>query len=351
MRRYDIDWIRVIAIGLLIIYHAAVAFQSWGVMIGFITTKEPWPALWTPMAILNVWRIPLLFFVSGMGVYFAMQSRPWLQLVTERTKRIFIPYLFGMFVIVPIQVSLWRYYANMQFRYTWDPSHLWFLGNIMSYVIIFFTLFYAIAKKGDLIRKIFSTPFGLLIVIAFLMAEKLIIKPYPYEMYAMTLHGFALGLVAFFFGWVFAFTGTPFWEMIKKWRWILFVVAAIFCFVRLNYFVNDFIPVESVCWICLILALGYKYLNKESAALKYLSEAAYPVYIIHMIFQYLGSILIFDTGLPIPLQFVMLVLFTLGGCLLAYEFLIRRTNITRFLFGLKTKRKPKPSQPLEVQYS
>jgi hypothetical protein len=39
-RRYDIDWIRVIAIGLLVIYHVAVGFQPWGIMIGFITTKK-----------------------------------------------------------------------------------------------------------------------------------------------------------------------------------------------------------------------------------------------------------------------------------------------------------------------
>src|ERR1041385_5562426 len=112
MRRYDIDWIRVIAIGLLIIYHSSIAFQSWGSMIGFITSPEPWPGLWIPMAVLNVWRIPLLFFVSGMGVYFAMQSRTWLQLVTERARRIFVPYIFGMFVTVPLQLLIWRSYND-----------------------------------------------------------------------------------------------------------------------------------------------------------------------------------------------------------------------------------------------
>src|SRR5882762_7299013 len=72
-RRYDIDWLRVIAIGLLLIYHIAIGFQPWGIMIGFITNDESWFSLWTPMMMFNIWRILFLFFVSGMGVYFYMQ--------------------------------------------------------------------------------------------------------------------------------------------------------------------------------------------------------------------------------------------------------------------------------------
>src|SRR5262245_12523992 len=107
-RRYDIDWLRVIAIGLLLIYHVALGFQPWGVMIGFIANAKPWTSLWTPMAMLNIWRIPLLFFVSGMGVYFAMQKRNWSELMAERGARILIPFLFGVFAIVPLHMLIWR---------------------------------------------------------------------------------------------------------------------------------------------------------------------------------------------------------------------------------------------------
>lgn len=335
MRRYDIDWIRVIAIALLIIYHSAIAFQPWGVMIGFITNPEPWPSLWLPMAILNVWRIPLLFFVSGMGVYFAMQSRTWLELISERARRIFLPYLFGMFAIVPVQVLIWQSYNNMEARYTANPAHLWFLGNIMSYVVIFFYLFYYLREKS-IIKKIFSSPFSILLPMAFLMAEKLIINPYPYEMYAMTLHGFFLGLIAFFFGFCFAAAGVAFWDMLLKIWWLLLVVAATFCFFRLTYQVNQFTPIESVCWVLLVFAAGYRFLNRPGAALRYLSEAAYPVYIIHMVFQFLVSSWIFPMDVPVAIKFVLLVVLTLGGCLLSYE-IVRRINITRFLFGLKPR--------------
>ena len=101
-RRYDIDWIRVIAIGLLMVYHCAIGFQPWGMFIGFITNQESLPSLWPAMMLLNVWRIPLLFFVSGMGLFLAFQKRNLPQLLIERGKRIGIPLLFGSFFIVPI---------------------------------------------------------------------------------------------------------------------------------------------------------------------------------------------------------------------------------------------------------
>src|SRR5262249_50705592 len=135
-RRYDIDWLRVIAIGLLLVYHTAIGFQSWGFMIGFITNDQPLEALWIPMSLLNVWRIPLLFFVSGMGVYFACQHRGWKQLLLERGRRILVPFVFGVLVVVPIQVMIIQGYYHQSLGYVPNPAHLWFLGNIFIYTLV-----------------------------------------------------------------------------------------------------------------------------------------------------------------------------------------------------------------------
>ncbi len=117
-RRYDIDWLRVITIGLLLIYHIAIVFQPWGVFIGFIQSEQSMESLWTPMTMINIWRIPLLFFVSGMGVGFAIKKRTWKQLLMERTRRIFIPFLFGIICIVPIHVFIWQYYYKQEIIYS-----------------------------------------------------------------------------------------------------------------------------------------------------------------------------------------------------------------------------------------
>ena len=345
-RRYDIDWIRVIAIGLLLLYHVAIGFQPWGIMIGFITTNKPWESLWVPMTMLNVWRIPLLFFVSGMGVYFAIRNRNWKQLLLERASRILLPFVVGFFLVVPIHVYIWQYYYQFDLTYSAHSGHLWFLGNIFIYVVVLSPVFFYLKRNEDGaiasgIKRILRTPLGLIPIVAAFIAEALIVNPRPYELYAMTWHGFFLGLLAFFFGFCFVLAGRVFWEMILKWRWLFLAVAVAFFMIRLVYFQpfapNYLIAMESNFWIISVFAFGYKYLNHPSKALNYLSQAAYPVYIVHMIMLYLGSLLIFPLGIAAPLQFGLLLLFTVIGCFALYELVIRRINFIRPLFGLKKK--------------
>ncbi len=343
MRRYDIDWLRVIAIGLLLIYHVAIGFQSWGRMIGFITSPQPWNGLWTPMAMLNVWRIPLLFFVSGMGVYFALRQRTWKQLITERTMRIWLPFVFGMFAIVPLHVLVFRYYYKMELRYVIDPGHLWFLANIFAYVLVLSPILFYLKKTEtgklvQLIKTIFSTPWGLLIVVAAFIAEVMIVNPIPYELYAMTWHGFFLGLLAFLFGFCFVLSGYGFWHMLLTWRWMFLILAGVLFVLRINYFginVPGYLLVtESQAWIFSVLAFGHKHLNHTGKILRYLTPAAYPVYILHMFFLFLASAIILPLAIPVQLQFFLVLLFTLGGCLISYE-IIRRIKWVRVLFGMK----------------
>ncbi|QNL50941.1 acyltransferase family protein [Olivibacter sp. SDN3] len=343
-RRYDIDWIRVIAIGLLLIYHVAIGMQPWGAMIAFITSEKSWEALWVPMTMLNVWRIPLLFFVSGMGVYFASRKRNWKQLFLERGKRILLPFLFGSVFIVPIHIYIWQKYNGFEISYLPGPGHLWFLGNIFIYVLVLSPLFFYLKGKEDgqlvgWIKRVFSHPLGLFLVVGAFVTEVLLLDPMPFEMYAMTCHGFFIGLLAFFFGFCFVRSGDTFWQMIQKWRWLLLTVAIALFVTRLIYYQpyapNYLLAVESTCWIISVFAFGHRYLNHSSRTLSYLSEAAYPVYIIHMIFLYLGSSLIFPLPISAPLQFLLVLLFTLSGCLITYEFVIRRIAFVRPLFGLK----------------
>jgi len=346
-RRYDIDWIRVIAIGLLLLYHVAIGFQPWGIMIGFITSPTPWNELWTPMTMLNIWRIPILFFVSGMGVYFAMQNRNWKQLLGERTLRILLPYVFGAICIFPISSYIWARYNNLSLSYSINPGHLWFLGNIFVYVVVLLPVFFYLknnetGKIVSFIRKIFRTPLGLVPVAGALILEAILVNPNPYTLYASTWHGFVLGFIAFFFGFCFVVAGEPFWKMLLSWRW-LFLIAAVALF---SYRFAQFqmiepywiLVIESNCWIFSIFAFGYKYLNRPSRALAYLTQAVLPIYILHMIFLFLASSLIFPMELDVRIQFVLVLLLTLVGCLGSYE-IIRRINVLRPLFGLKMMKK------------
>lgn len=342
-RRYDIDWLRVIAIGLLLIYHVAIGFQSWGIMIGFITNTETWQSLWLPMSMLNVWRIPFLFFVSGMGVYFAMQHRTWKQLIGERSLRILLPYVFGMVCIFPVSSLILQNYYGWELNYAVSPGHLWFLGNIFIYVMLLAPVFYYLKRNegGKFVtamRYMLRTPMGLIPFVGIFIAEALIMRPFPYEMYAMTHHGFVLGFLAFFSGFCFVLSGDNFWNMIVKWRW-MFVVFALGLFVVRTFVLGLQNPlwllvIESDCWIFSVLAFGCKHLNRPGKALSYLSEAAYPVYILHMIFLFGGSWFLFPLNIPVQAKFFLVLIVTFAGCFASFE-VIRRVTILRPLFGLK----------------
>ena len=343
-RRYDIDWVRVIAIGLLLFYHIAFIFQPFGFFIGFIQNEESLKYLWVPMSMMNIWRIPLLFFVSGMGVCFAIRKRNWKQLVIERTRRILLPFLFGFFFIVPIHLFIWQKYYSQDMSYSLHPSHLWFLANIFIYVILLSPLFFYLKRNENgrmnrWLKILFSNPLGLLVIVASFVVEAVLVRPETYETYSMTLHGFLLGLLAFLFGFLCIQSGDAFWHTIRKWRWMSISVAVVLFVVRYIEFElkapHYLLAVESNMWIFAVFGFAYRYLNRPSKALSYLSQGAYPIYIIHMIFLYLGSFLIIPLGIPTLLKFILIIVFTGTGCFIFYDLIIKRAGFLRPLFGLR----------------
>jgi len=345
-RRHDIDWLRVIAIGLLLIYHTGIAFQPWGVFIGFIQNENSLQSIWVPMSMLNVWRIPLLFFVSGMGVRFAMRRRSWKQLLLERTRRILVPYVFGMFTLVPLHQLLFLKYYSQDLAYAHGPGHLWFLGNIFMYVLVFSPLFYLLISREEQpwvrrLKKVISHPLGWLLLPAAFAAETWLLNPESYTFFAMTTHGLVLGALAFLFGFLFVFAGEGFWKRLQRFRWILLGLALLLFLNR--WLRNDLevadplMAVETASWVLTALALGSAYLRRPGKALSYLTKAAYPVYILHMFFLYLASYWIMPTALNPWVKLVLINLGTFGGCFLFYEFLVRRIFLLRPLFGLRLK--------------
>lgn len=342
-RRYDIDWLRVIAIGLLLVYHIAIVFQPWGVLIGFMQSSVPLLNLWKPMQMLNVWRIPLLFYVSGMGVGFAMRKRNLKQLLLERTTRILVPFLFGILAIVPLHVFVWQHYYHQDMKYTVNFGHLWFLANIFCYVLIIAPAYQLLSKKKQLqvktfLERLYRTPVGLVLVTGCFVIEAVLMNPDSFELYAMTLHGFILGFLAFLAGFTFIISEGNFWKSLVKWRWYILIPAILLYLLRITVFLpkapNAIIAVESNLWIFAILGFATKHLNKPGKALRYLSQAAYPIYILHMVYLFLTSSFILPLQLSAELQFILIVAFTFLLCFGTYE-IIRRTKILRPLFGLK----------------
>ncbi|TAG30311.1 MAG: acyltransferase [Sphingobacteriia bacterium] len=342
-RKYFIDWIRVIAIALLMVYHVAIVFQPWGLMIGFMVNTEPWDSLWIPMTMLNVWRIPILFFIAGIGVFYSFKNRNWHQLLKERGQRIGIPLVFGIVFIAPVYLLIIQNYYDWKLQYIPQASHLWFLGNILCYVILSIVPLYYIKREANSLfvtklRKLFSNPIVFLIVIICFVLETIIVNPPIYEMYASTTHGFFLGWLAFIFGCFFAISGEGFWNNLVKFRWLFMPLVILFFIARVNNYVSlpkkVHLPIETCLWVFTIFSFAKQYLNIPHRKLTYYSKAAYPVYILHMIFLGLSCSLILPLELNAQIKFYGVLTGTIVGSLLCYE-LIKRIKFLSILFGIK----------------
>jgi len=344
-RRYDIDWIRVIAIGLLLIYHISIVFQPWGIFIGFIQSADPLEGLWKPMSMLNVWRIPLLFYISGMGLAFASRKRSLKDLFRERSRRILIPFIFGMLAIVPWHAMLWQSYYNQEMKYMVHPSHLWFLGNIFIYVLLLTPLLKWMSKNEKVVRsleKLYAHPLGMVAVFPLFIAESILLKPESYQTFALSWYGFFVGILAFFFGYTFILGKATIWQNLKRWKWVYLTGAFGLYLYRLIYLQlvasDPMMSIESNLWIFGVLGLGYNYLNRPGKTLSYLSQAAYPVYILHMFFLFLGAFIFLPMALSTIVKLLAIIVFTFAGSMGVYEFLVRRIRVLRVLFGLKSIR-------------
>lgn len=344
-RRYDIDWLRVIAIAILIVFHIMIMFQSYANDIRFIQSPTLLKILLVPLSFFSVMRIPLLFFVSGMGVFFSLQRRTWLQLLGERTTRILVPLIFGGLAIVPIHKYIYAKYYLEEFSYTFDFGHLWFLMNIFMYVLWFLALFYfhkefQNSKFLNLLSRLLEKwPLCIyLLAIPYMLQALTIPSDIPYALYYDSRVGLLLGAIAFLLGYTFNAIGFAIWKAISKIKYYSLSLAFVLFLVRLLVFEYHgphlLTSLESISWIIGIFGLGYAYLNIPSKILSYLSPAAYPIYIIHMIYLYLGAYIIFPLNINVWASLLFVIVFTFAGCFITYE-ILRRIYFLRPLFGLK----------------
>ena len=345
MRRHDVDWLRVLALGLLIVYHIVVSFQPWAQFLFFIQNKQSLEWLWIFMGMINIWRIPILFMISGMGVRFAMERRNWKQLLKDRTVRILIPYVFGFFFICPISAYVAMNYLGKEAQYVPNPGLLWFLANIFFYVLLLLPfLTYLKNRPGNFIfrflRRLFRVPSGIYFMALPLGLEAWLVNPENYPGYALTDHGGWLGMVCFLMGFIFISLKNVFWRAVERvWR-SAFAVAFLLYLIRLVLFQLEGEPVvltafESMCWMLSIFGCGSLYLNKPSQKLAYFSKTVYPVYIVHMPLQYFFSYYIIPLSIPASMKLIFLLVLTFGGSLVLYEFALKRIKWVRPLFGLR----------------
>ncbi len=371
IRRYDLDWLRVIVFALLIFYHVGMFFVpwSWHVKNNVIYDWLKWPMLF-----LNQWRLPILFVISGMGTYYALGKRTLGKFVWERFLRLGIPLFVGMILIVPPQVyferlangqfsgSYFEYFTTIAFEGVYPEGnlswhHLWFLPYLLVFSWILSPLFVYLRKHQtrfiDWVKRQLQKTWGIYLFVIPLYFLESLVEPF-FPITHDLVHdwfNFSSSITLFFYGFVLIATGDVFWETVAKTKskaLLLGIIGftgqvIIWLFFEDGYvihFTEALLKVVNLwSWILVLFAYAAKYLNKPSKGLAYANRAVYPFYILHQtitvgIAYYLMQL---DWGF-VP-KATILVLGTFGLSWLIYDLIILRIPFLHPLFGLKGKKK------------
>ena len=382
-RRHDIDALRVIAFGLLILYHAGMVYVAdWDFHV-----KSAYQAEWLqwPMIALNRWRMPLLFMISGIALGLAGVEARRLRFAATRSWRLLLPLLFGMFVVVVPQAycegrangqlapGFWQFMASYWRVHPWPEgsftgwehgitwNHLWYLAYLWPYTL----LLLALAPLLDRLRGLSGTQ-GALSTLAWLAVPTawlawvcIVLEPRHPRTHALfgdwTVHAESLPL---FLGGYLLSTREAAWAWLRRMRWRTLALAALALGIELGlrwlgrnppagpfpewtYAVRwdlvERIARAAYTWTMLLAIFGWArvLLDRPFRWLPYCSEAVFSWYILHQTLIVLLAYWLAPARLGGMMEAALVVGGTVAGCLLLHEYCIRRMRWLRPLFGLK----------------
>lgn len=396
-RRHDIDALRVLAFGLLILYHQGMLYvgpaSEWTFHL-----KSSYIADWlqNPMIASNLWRMDLLFLISGMAVHFLRGRLSLPRLAWKRTTRLMLPLLFGMAVVIPIQPYvqgvanglvapgfghfLLRYWTGgpwpagafdgWQYGFTWN--HLWYLPYVWIYTLLLILLLPVLESAPGqrvmaAIHRLRGWALLLLPALPLLAYNLLLADRFP-QNHALKGDWYAHAGYAtvFFYGYAIG-THPGLWAELARLRHRSLAMA-VCCFaahlmlgrlealVDFSHWPAAVLTVDGVtmralhffyAWstIATVLGWGHQYLNRPFRWLPYAREAVFPWYILHQSVMLAIAYWLIPLKLGPVLEPALILLGTVTGCAVLHEFVIRRSPWLRPLFGLDAKPRTAPTTP------
>jgi hypothetical protein len=371
-RRFDLDWLRIIAFGLLIFYHVGMFYVTWGWHVKSIYASplaEPF------MSMVNPWRLALLFFISGVAIHFATDKADSLgRFARSRLVRLGLPVLFGIYVWVMPQayyqvrqsgeftgslLDFYPAYVSIEQSFstitpTWN--HLWYLVYVLAYILIILPLLPWLRRvpQSRFWQALVSRPIVVIAVtiLPFVVVETWLTPIYPtthafFGDWANHAHRFMIFLIGFFVA-----KDPAFWRSVDK-AWKVAPLLAIAAWLTLGNapavaeWLRQFLPGTAVrlvlsyvgilyAWSCMLtlLGLGQRFLNRESRLLRYLTSAIFCYYVLHQTIIVVAGYYLTGLQLGAMPEFLLLMLVTVAGCAGGYE-LIRRIPGLGILMGVR----------------
>jgi glucan biosynthesis protein C len=381
-RRHDLDWVRVCAFGLLVLYHVGMYYVSWD---WHVKSPAASPALEPLMLLTSPWRLSLLFVVSGAATAFLLARRPQ-GFLRGRSLQLLLPLVFGMLVVVTPQAyyevveklpggyhdgyaAFWgRYLAGDESFCragecldlpTWN--HLWFVAYLWVYTLVLALGLRLLPGRWRAAGAAFAARRlagwgALLWPVVLLAVARLALVARFESTHALVddWYNHAQYLPLFLLGFVCA-ARAGFWQSLERLRWpalagAVSAYAAIAWYFGAAGYSDTQPPPEAlrlamrVVWaieqwtaIAAIFGFAYRLRARDSAVLRYLVPAVFPVYILHQTVIVGLAHELKPFGIPPLVEGPLLVTATFGLCFAGYE-VIRRVAVLRPLFGLKWRR-------------
>ncbi len=372
-RRPDIDWLRALAVLLLVPFHSALIFTHDGMLP--LKTGEHSAPLSYFAGIVSQWHMPLLFVLSGMGSWFALSFRGPGEYARERAVRLLIPLAFGTLVLVSPQVYLQRlsegrfegsflafyphFFDGIYPEGNLTYNHLWFIAYLFVFSMLALPVFLRLRggagrrwlaaltaiseKRGGVflfglpiavceatLRAAFPgvqnliwdwanfSSYLLLFILGFTIMED--------ERFEGALHrdaplALALGVTTTCLGAGLHLTGlAP--EPGYSPGWTVYMVLDAF---------------NMWFWVLALLGFGRRFLSFSNRTLRYVTEATYPFYILHLTVVVLIGFFVMRWNMSIGARFLIVVVSSTLATAFTYEVLVRPWRVSRFLFGLKPR--------------
>lgn len=371
LRRYDLDWLRVFAILTVFIYHSTRFFnlEDWHV-------KSPLTYFGVDVfqKMLETWMMPLIFLISGASIFYAMRKGGGAgKFFKDKFLRLGVPLLVAVFTHASWQVYLERI-SHHQFEgsyfqflphyfdgvymdtgvggnFAFAGMHLWYLLFLLIFCVLLYPLFRWLTGRGQRVLDGFGNLLAVpgvayLLFIPTAIFFVLIEETPPGEIdpggWPMPVY-----MLFFFMGFVIV-SNQRLQDRILKTRWIslagVALVLAGFFALMINpatYQLWDDLNGPLSCiivWFALFAFLGFgmKYLNFSTPFLSYANDAVLPFYIMHQTVLLTVGYLVFQWALPAGVSWAIIATTSFAIIMLLYEFLVRRHNTLRFLFGMKS---------------
>lgn len=381
-RRYDIDWLRVLATLLLFVFHGAMVFNP--APFYHIRNDDLSVVMLVLCGFIGLWHMPLFFLLAGWSLHRSVAERGATGVVHERVRRLLVPLAAGIVLFMPLVKYLelssgldlshsgLRVASRLQAgfrtilpqdlpllapfddsfldflptfftrldRFTW--AHLWFVAYLFTFTLLYLPAFARLRHSRTDARPSAWLVYAPILPLA---AVQILLRPYwpgiqnLYDDWA----NFAFYSIFFWAGFLLARSPGLEARLHMEWRRALAIavaaalvlLGAVLGVVRSERILLAGSAVAGWCFVVAILGLGHRFLDFGNRALEYLSEAAFPVYVLHQAAIVVPGYFLIRLPLGIGAKFILLLAVSATSTFAVYELVVRRHRTMRRLFGMR----------------